>query len=72
MPDGVRLVRLIVQIGSLLRIKAGLRLTIVWLALFFVIPPLIQAGEIHLESIGLRGGGERQLSHRKEGDAILQ
>ncbi|MBX9657800.1 MAG: acyloxyacyl hydrolase [Nitrospiraceae bacterium] len=56
MPDGVRLVRLIVQIGSLLRIKAGLRLTIVWLALFFVIPPLIQAGEIHLESIGLRGG----------------
>lgn len=56
MPDGVRLVHLIVRIGSLLRIKAGLRLTIVWLALFFVIPPLIQAGEIHLESIGLRGG----------------
>lgn len=56
MPDGGSLVHLLVQIDSLLRIKAGLRIAIVWLALFFATPPLIQADEIHLESIGVRGG----------------
>jgi len=44
----------------------------VWLTLFLVTPQLIQAEAIYLESIGLRGGGERKLSHWNEGDATLQ
>jgi hypothetical protein len=49
----------------------------VWLALFFVTPPLIQADEIHLESIGLRGGasgsspiGKKETQFFKEYDLM--
>ena len=71
MPDGACLVDRIVQIGSSARNRAWLWVVMVWLVVFLVTPPLIQAEGIHLESIGVRGG-KRKLSHRKEGDAILQ
>ncbi len=75
--DGARLVNHFVQIGSLLRSRAGLRVAMVGLALFLATPRLIQAEEIHLESIGLRGGasgsspiGKKETQFFKEYDLM--
>ncbi|MEK7870100.1 MAG: acyloxyacyl hydrolase [Nitrospirota bacterium] len=49
----------------------------VWLVVFLVTPPLIQADEIHLESIGVRGGasgsspiGKKETQFFKEYDLM--
>jgi len=56
MPDGACLVDRIVPIGFRVRNRAWVRFVMLWLVVFLVTPPLIQAEGIHLESIGLRGG----------------
>ena len=77
LPDGARLVDRIVQIRSRVRSAAWLRLTMVGLAVFLVTPPSIQADEIHLESIGVRGGasgsspiGKKETQYFKEYDLM--
>lgn len=75
--DGAGLVDFIVQMGSRVRSRAWLWLTMVGLAVFLVTPPLIQADEIHLESIGVRGGasgsspiGKKETQFFKEYDLM--
>lgn len=54
--DGAGLADRTVPIGSSVRNRAWPRLVMLWLVVFLVTPPLIQADEIRLESIGVRGG----------------
>ncbi|MCS6294411.1 MAG: acyloxyacyl hydrolase [Nitrospira sp.] len=75
--DGAGLVDFIVQTGSRVRSMVWLRGAMVGLVIFLVIPPLIQAEEIHLESIGLRGGvsgsspiGKKETQYFKEYDLM--
>ena len=77
LPDGACLVDRIVQIGSRVRSAVWLRVVTVWLVVFLVTPPLIQADEIHLESIGVRGGasgsspiGKKETQFFKEYDLM--
>lgn len=71
------LVDRIVQIGSRVKRTAWLRVVMVWLVLLLATPPLIRADEIHLESIGLRGGasgsspiGKKETQYFKEYDLM--
>ncbi len=54
--DGACLVDRINQTGFRARRMVWLRAVVVGLAIFHVTPPSIQADEMHLESVGLRGG----------------
>lgn len=77
LPDGAGQVDFIVQAGSRVRSMVWPGIVMLWLVIFLVIPPLIRADEIHLESIGLRGGasgsspiGKKETQFFKEYDLM--